>query len=502
MAPTTAGAPRRARVLLAGVVLCAQARPDRAALADAPSSAPIPSYRLYVTTSLRTVESARASLETWNSPPSSRVFYMLGREARGQVESALAAAEPSQLVFLAVGDQEPARKDLAIWGYAFANHYAAGTDRAAPSWFGRVDDDCYVVVPRLEGLLAALPDGHAERVVAGTLFWIPGAPGHNRHTRALDWTGHKVSFDDRGRALPWPGRQVRFAVGRGEILYYPAGGVGTLVSSVALAHARGFEPACARTYARLNATGCPAHAVAGWKRDGFAETPGSGMLGHGEEGSFLHRLMCLSRYKSLPRVRSAANRTRPGRALRRSTGPKPPPDEKLRGRFTDAFFGYCVQQLHGLRTRHVGWLPRSSKLQYDLLLQGGQKRVLRAKQRDAAPDTLPPWMVALHGIKGAHEMRAAHRAFVRALSGANGTEQLGNRSLLGTARPSERGAAEEAAGSAQPAESTGDIPGATALIRSAAGALPGPAHGRVMLNPAPFELANPLLATPMYYQAS
>ena len=263
-------------------------------------------FRLYITCSVRTLAASVSSTSTWNERNSPAVVYLFGDRPRngargararaGAWSTAYAALPPHALrsypiALLDVDDKAIIEKDMAIWRHAYRRHVAPSADGsgvarllngadplgsagAVVRWFVRVDDDAYVMLPRLEALLDELgrriavggahrrgADGaegaRARALLGGTLMWIPARPAYDARRGVFEWVGLKMQVDARERGRPTLARNWRRALGRGEILTYCAGGPGTVLSREALSLTRGFEGTCAERLRELRAAGCP-----------------------------------------------------------------------------------------------------------------------------------------------------------------------------------------------------------------------------------------------------
>lgn len=356
---------------------------------------------VYVTTSRSTMSRAVASASTWNSNRSARVFYFFGKADQIQrihVEAIMTQAGVllDQLVFLPVPDTRPELKDLAIWTFAWEVHMRAHT---SVRWFLRIDDDTFLFLPRLHGLLQSL-DCHASRVfVGGTPNWIADSP-----KMALQPFSGKTVFEWGGRPLYIGGtpdpeffREQRF--GRAP-LPYCTGGPGTLVSRAAVQLGRGFGSKCAASIANLEKIGCGIFVgnAASW----IAKLRESGIgLGHGEAGSWVHRLVCLRA------------------ALRPGTGGfRRLPVARFRP-YVDALFAYCLETQHSrlLRCQRIAWLTNTSSRKARILsvLEPDSANVGRV--RGLVKYGLPAHLVSVHGIKLVEDSRALNKRYALAHDG-------------------------------------------------------------------------------------
>lgn len=351
-------------------------------------------YRVYVTSSERSVERVTTSVETWNAERSPRVFYMFGKSANPEtitrtLDSARVPA--AQVVFLNADDNRVDKKDLHIWQYAWDTH---GRGNATVKWFTRVDDDTYLVLPRLHGLLHALHCEGEEPFVGGMPFWLAAAPFRNPldPRGRLSWVGNRLFAGQRllvHRAFDAERKAKR------PPLVFCAGGPGILVSRAAMESTAGFSEPCLRAIHNIEAAGCLSFVGKG--ADWAAHKDVVKDLGRGEVGSYLHRIACLPQ------------------ALGRGRGP---PQSALNAGhlrlYSDAILSYCFEHEHNRRLscQLIACAP-SAKRGSDLLNwplhQGG------AKQFKAGRKTrFPPHLVGVHGVRDRAIHMRVHKSYVEA----------------------------------------------------------------------------------------
>ncbi|KAJ1624281.1 hypothetical protein T492DRAFT_1048181 [Pavlovales sp. CCMP2436] len=353
------------------------------------------SFLVYVKTSYSTLAGSSASTQTWNVGQSAQVFYFFGLLKKQMLREVLARM-PSrrQVVFLNVSDTRPELKDLAIWQFAYAQHCRA-PEYASIRYFLKLDDDTYTVLPRIAGLLNSdALRAHAKiPFVGGTPFWIRSHPALDGRSARYQWAGSPLvqggKISSQFIAESRTGR---------EPLVYCQGGPGMLVSRPALELYHGFGEPCAKTIADVEAASCLPYR--GRAREWLPADGEAGLgLGHGELGSWMHRIACLGTAQ-LPRKGPMRRRLKSGGD---TWGPGRPYD--------DCFFGYCLERQHSplLRCQAIAWTPDSSTHPRagvsQWVFEVKWSKWLRRPDRNT---TFPAHLVTAHGLKSLAAMQSVH----------------------------------------------------------------------------------------------